>query len=449
MTKTTKESKPAILLEGEPDVESAGGASLTPSLTSSLGDSVVSSRTKQRWKRNPLQIATLIMGLGLVATTAFLILGMTSAASTQEKAFARNADTLTDQLRIAWMDYEVAALWTHQACSSTPNMTHVQFRELYEQIASTGIDVQVEFLPLVLHEDRRQYEERMRNFLLEHYPYVDYQGFVGLEPVDEEGNLDLLPRSDAPFYYPIHYIEPIPGSEPALDLDVYSRPRAKFTIETALETWLPAISDPAILVEEKVDHAYSVFLFHPGTPLSTKPELATRDLSLLVIRIPDLIERATQTLGESTEIFMYDTTEGNEEDGFFLCHIEVGIDSRVGNHSYKILPPVSLSQVQQTRKLSKEKVISIADRQWTIVNVAVDGTFEPQLGFIITGAILIFICSIAVAAGVFSKLRHVDERKEGKLRDMQAKSNTERAALVLEHAQQATRAERTLNDFIA
>ena len=71
--------------------------------------------------------------------------------------------------------------------------------------------------------------------------------------------------------------------EPALDLDVYSRPRAKFTIDKALETWLPTLSEPARLVEETVDNAFAVFLMHPGTPLSTQPALAPRDLSLLVV----------------------------------------------------------------------------------------------------------------------------------------------------------------------
>jgi signal transduction histidine kinase len=424
--------------------------SVSPSISSlhSLG-SVVSLRTKRRWSRNPLQIALSILILGLFATTAFLILGMTSAAATQEKEFSQMADTLMNQMRIAWMDYEVAGLWTHQACTSMPNMTHVQFRELYEQISSTGIDVQIEFLPFVLHEDRPRYEERMRSFLQEYYPYVDYQGFVGLEPIDENGNLDLLPRSDAEFYYPIHFMEPIPGSEPALDLDVYSRPRAKFTIDAALETWKPAVSEPAKLVEETVDHAYSVFLFHPGTPISTQPMLETRDLSLLVIRIPDLVDRTIQTLMQSTELVMYDTTEGSNGEEFFLGRVAASIDSETRTRSGMVLPPLPLPKVRETHRLKKERVMSIADRKWTVVVVATEGTYKSELGLVITGAVLIFICSLAVAVGVLSKLKFADERKESKLRAIKEKANKERAALVLEHAQKATKAERTLNDFIA
>ena len=131
----------------------------------------------------PLQIALLICVLGSLATAAFFTLGILSAAATQSEAFSQHTAALVQQVHIAWLDYEVATLWTHQACTANrDNMTHVQFRELYEQIASTGIDVQIEFLPFVSHAERPRYEARMRSFLAEYYPYVEYKGFVGLEP---------------------------------------------------------------------------------------------------------------------------------------------------------------------------------------------------------------------------------------------------------------------------
>jgi len=454
------------------DICSVGGSSSTTLPRYCCGSAT--RRRRRRRRRSPTEIAIMIALLGTGAAAAFLVLGILSAAAVTSQDFAQAAVGLVQQIHMAYMDYEVAALWTHQACTSQQNMTHVEFRELYEQIASTGIDVQIEFLPYVAHADRPLYEQRMQTFVNEYYPHVDYQGFVGLEPVPNTTELDLLPRSVAPFYYPIHYMEPIPGSEAALDLDVYSRPRAKFTIDKTLETWKPALSEPARLVEETEDHASAVFLFHPGTPLSTQPALQPRDLSLMVIRIPDLLQRATRGWTEATEIFLYDTstttttttttsssTSGSGGNGsmdeekrseFFLGHVKLHV-ARNGQGDeqtqYELLPPVSLQDIRRTTRLYQEHTITIADRQWTIATIALPGTFEPHVALVWVGGVLLFLCSCAVAAWVFSKLRYSDMRRAAKLREYHASAAAERTALILENANKATRAERTLNDFIA
>lgn len=411
--------------------------------------------------RGPGQIALTIAVLGTLAATAFWVLGLSSAAAVQDEEFTRAAVGLVQRIHVAWSDYEMAASWTHQACGDDEDdMTHVRFRELYERIASTGIDAQIEFVPYVAHADRARYEAAMKAFVEEYYPHVDYQGFVGLEPVPgtSEGELALSPRSRADFYYPIHFIEPVPGSEPALDLDVYSRPRARLTVDAALATWQPALSEPSRLVEETEDHAVAVFLFHPGTPLSTRPALRPRDLSVLVIRVPDLLRRATRTLTTPTEFFLYDTTtvspsdnadDGHEGESSFLGHVELQIDGE-DEKTYQLLPPVDLDQLRRSdHRLYDERVLQIADRQWTIVTVAVPGTYEPNAALVWVGGVLLFLCSLSVAAWVFSKLRYADMRREARLRDLKVTASHERAALILENANKATRAERTLNDFIA
>jgi len=44
-----------------------------------------------------------------------------------------------------------------------------QFQFLYENLEAAGIDVQVEFLPLVLRDERASYEEEARRYYAEHY----------------------------------------------------------------------------------------------------------------------------------------------------------------------------------------------------------------------------------------------------------------------------------------
>jgi CHASE1-domain containing sensor protein len=121
---------------------------------------------------------------------------------------------------------------------------------------------QIEFVPNVTRDERTTLEQDSRDYYNKEYPYIEYQGFVGTEP-DSSGALSLQPRSEQNFYFPIHFMEPIKGSEVAIDLDAYSRPAARIPIDIALQTWKPSLSEPVRLVEESHQYAFSVFLIHP------------------------------------------------------------------------------------------------------------------------------------------------------------------------------------------
>ena len=396
------------------------------------------------WCRHSPAIAGMVVILGAVATAAFSTLGITAAVSKEDETFVQDARSLVQQIEIAMKDYEVAALWIHQACTSD-NITHVEFRELYEQILSTGIDTQIEFLPRVTHEDRPRYEQEMKEFLAEYYPYVDYPGFVGLEPNPETGELELLPRSEQDVYWPIHFIEPIPGSEPALDFDGYSRAGLKLTIDQVMLNYEPAFSEPVHLVEETEENALAVFFIHPGVPVSTRPNMKAKDLALLVVRIPDLMARATATHSRSTETYLYDTTGGKE---LFVGGIR-WIVSDNDHKEYTLFPYQSLAEVERQSRLCEKQIVKIADREWTIAVVAVQGTYEADIAFVITGAVLLFICSVCMAAWVYSMLRYASMRRKAKLSEVTTSLEREKADLILENANKAAKAERTLNDFIA
>lgn len=399
-------------------------------------------------------IVLMVIFLGFAATAAFLGLGISSARSASQEAFEQSAAVLIQQVEIAWKDYEVAALWTHQACTSHEDFAHQEFRELYEHLASTGIDAQIEWVPKVAHAQRQEMERQSREYYAKEYPgVVDYKGFVGIEPIVVDnvtsGETGLLPRSDADFYYPIHFIEPLGSSGSAIDLDVYTRGSAKLSIDKAMETWKPTLSEPFKLVEETVDHASAVFLMHPGTPLSTQPDLRPKDLALLVIRIPDLVRRATMTQATPTSVFLYDTTDSGEEEQNELFLGGVVLNGGDDDSSCKLLPPTSLRKIRSDSRLIRERVAPIADREWTIAVVAFPDTYETQTAFVIIGATLLFICSLCTAAWIFSNIRYSIMKREAKLKEIQAAAESEKAALVLENATRAAQAERTLNDFIA
>lgn len=399
------------------------------------------------WSSRPSVTALVVVLLGLAATTFFLGLGIYSAHTTARRDFDNSASLLAQQVTVAWNDYAVAALWVQQACTSHAAFSHQQFRELYERLLSTGMDAQISFLPRVAHEQRELFENRTREYYNVHYPYIDYQGFVGVEPLPN-GEYGLLPRSEQEFYYPIFMIEPIQGSETVLSLDGYSRSVAQSSIDKALETFQATLSEPTAPVEEKVPNALSVFLLSPGLKLSTQPNMKPRDLSVVIVRIPDLMERASQTLVEATSVFMFDTT-GNGE--LFLGGAQLDPRSspyggrnseNLDNKPYTLFPSTTLSEVRKTSRLVKEHVVTTADREWTIAVVAVEGTYEAALTFVVVGGVFLAICSICIAAWIYSSIR-----KDSMLKDIQ--NAAEKAALVLETANQSAMAERSLNDFIA
>ena len=105
------------------------------------------------------------------------------------------------------------------------------------------------------------------------------------------------------------------------------------------------------MVEELEENAFAVFLFHPGAPgFSGAPEVAPDGLSLLVIRIPDLMDRATTTLAQSTEVHLYDTT-GKEE--LFLGGGRWTVEEN-NNKDYTLFAPQTLADVARQSELYKK-----------------------------------------------------------------------------------------------
>lgn len=86
----------------------------------------------------------------------------------------------------------------------------------------------------------------------------------------------------------------------------------------------------------------------------------------------------------------------------------------------------------------------IADREWTAVVVAVEGTFQPNFLFVILGGVIILAASLLLAGWVYGNAKRV-----ARYNAMKAESEAEKVALVLENTRKAADAERELNDFIA
>ena len=167
-------------------------------------------------------------------------------------------------------------------------------------------------------------EQEAYEYYAEYYPHINYLGFRGFATSFSY----LEDRSEQPFYYPIHFIEPIPGNEAAIDLDYYSHISPRQTLETALELQSPAVTDRLGLVsigdqktrcEAAEDSSYGVVLMHPEYPLSTDTNNETlEELASLVICIPSLLIKATEEENIQSLVYIFDSTDSSNVDPVFL-----------------------------------------------------------------------------------------------------------------------------------
>lgn len=160
----------------------------------------------------------------------------------------------------------------HDTCRRTRNTTRAEFRAAYEYLLATGLRFEsAQCSPNVTHAERPAFEARARAYYAEHYPLpatttgVDYHGVTGFVTDPLTGELTVArPSPPRPFYFPVHYLEPVLPNAPAIELDMYSFPSQKAEIDLAVTARQPVLSKRLHVVQERADQAYSVIIYHPG-----------------------------------------------------------------------------------------------------------------------------------------------------------------------------------------
>lgn len=361
-----------------------------------------------RRKRFVTIFATFIVLIGAAATVSFLYIWITSAKEDEQERFDRRASAVIQEIEAAWEDYEYAALWTHGACRRQ-NFTRGDFRELYLYLRSGGLQFQaVEFVPNVTRDERAQVEEEDRDFYRAHYPGIEYYGFKGVEE-DPEGGVSIQNRSIQPFYFPIRYVEPVETNAAAIGFDLYSSANTKTAIEHALKTWKPTLTTRIQLLQEEDPSSFSVLLMHPGVSLEEiDPNIKPRDLSLLVIRMPALLERASRHETESVGMYLYDKTVSPPQ---FLGGISMRVHEDNGKmiREVELFPEIELDELLASKDSEAVDIlrqeISALSTTWEIVVIPVNDAYESDLAFVWFAGAVIFCASVSMALCLFLKMR--------------------------------------------
>ena len=387
------------------------------------------------------KISAFIFFLGLAVSGGFLGLGISAAFKTQEEAFDRNSVDLVNKISTSWLEYVNAAGMIHGRCHNR-DFSRADFRNFYEYLIGGGLSFQAaQFDPNITRDERAFYEKEARDYYAEYYPHFNYRGFVGFE---DANSTSLEPRSEQDFYFPIHYMEPVVGNEAACGLDYHASGSRKRTVLYCMDNGLPALTDRLRLVQETEYEAYGVVLMHPGYQLSNSTERWPKDLASIVIRIPDLLRRATENQGNPSFVYIYDKSDSS---GSPLFLGGVGITpskKRDSQAALEFLDVRELEELDGGAHLYREIDVPVANKIWTVVVVAPDDTFKADYAFVLVGGIIIFLATIGLAWWV-----NQNHKRMATMNRLKAESDSEKAALILESARKAAHAERELNDFIA
>ena len=415
-----------------------------------------------------LWLAAGIVMIGAIAGTALLVTGVVAAQQDQTNAFDRLATEITTSIEDAWQDYEMVGLWIHESCGSRRSSsssslannsttlgldicTREEFHKLYRYIQSHGIEFSVmNFLPNVTHAQRAALEEESRSYLASHYPDTisNYQGITGLFINQTTGQNSRTVQPPEPYYFPVHYLEPVEGNVAALDLNIYSLESRARQIDYTVRNWVPTLTDRIKLLQDTDPNAYSIILKHPGIPPSAALDdnndnntttVVSGSISQMVIRVPDLLARAgRQHLTTKKGVLLFDATKDNTDGPVFMGGGKISITST------ETMPETTLAEVQAEYKRSLNKYITIADRQWIVVVVALPGTYEPNVWWPILGGCLIWIASILLAVWLHAHLGRMS-----KLNQVKSQADREKAAIIVETAHRQAQTERRINEYLA
>lgn len=410
---------------------------------------------------NTILVALLISFLGVAASVAFMAVGISTLRQQSDDEFARVAFESVNFVESAFTDYVSAASLVHARCRHR-DFSRQDFRELHEYLVDSGLSYKaVQFDPLVFHAERAAREDEARAYYQENYPHVNYQGFRGFNTLN---STSLEPRTVQEFYYPIHYMEPIPGNEAAIDLDYYSSESRIRAVKSLLENKGPSLTDRLSLVRSPGepsrcgDHdgpSYGVVLMHPGVQLEEPQpgdEVWPKDFSSMVLCVPEILRRSITREAEiHAQIYIHDqsTPEYVSEQPVFMGGIQVRGRQGTEDYTYAFLDEVPYSELQDLRDFGRRDLliqedVHVANRIWTVSVIADQSQYQPDVVFVVLGGIIVFAASVALSVWVYT-----NGRRTAAMHNLRAESDAEKARLILEGARNAAKAERELNDFIS
>ena len=273
--------------------------------------------------------------------------------------------------------------------SVTEDVDRNAFRGFVRLPLSHHSDIQaLEWIPRVAEAERTSYEEAAR---------VD--GFVDFRFTERQVGGQIGTRSQESEYFPVYYVEPLRGNEPAVGFDLASNPTRREALEKARGSGEAVATAKITLVQETGEQSgflifYSVY--REGAPSGTPADRneALLGFALGVFRIGDMVKAALQG-SELHDINFFIFDESAPQGQRFLY-----FHSKAGDRHF-----VDLSMEQRRTTLSAGlhhfATLDVGGRRWSILSrpgsdyVGVGGEWEHWTvllgGLVLTGLLAAFV----------------------------------------------------------
>ena len=223
-------------------------------------------------------------------------------------------------------------------------VTPKEFQAFTRSALSRHTEIQaLEWVPRVPREKRRAHEQQSRSEGLEEYRITDHL---------PDGR--TIPSPERAEYYPVSYVEPLEGNEPALGLDLGSDKTRRAAITQAIESGALTLTDPIDLVQETGSFKgfLAILPVHDGSPNATPARPDTlRGFVVLAFRITDILDRSIPRLGHEHPAWMHFELIDEDVDGKpMLIHASAGDDTERASVS-----------------LASERRIALGGQQWRLI----------------------------------------------------------------------------------
>jgi PAS domain S-box-containing protein len=185
----------------------------------------------------------MIVGFGLFTAIFLLVSGWEKGQSLLE--FQLRSQQLVDTIRSTLEEQAAVIEQVSNAFTSRrPAIDRQDFHNLVEKLLERSPIVQaVEWAPRVNSRERQSFETAQQS----HAPDFAIR--------ERNASGDLIPATVKDQYYPVAFVEPLAGNEPAVGFDLASSPDRNKAIESTFATDRVAATAPVRLVQERGEQA--------------------------------------------------------------------------------------------------------------------------------------------------------------------------------------------------
>lgn len=175
---------------------------------------------------------------------------------------------------------------------ASKTISREQFKAFVDSALQRHPDIQaLEWIPRVPDEERLALEAAARK-----------EGLTGYAISERGSRGELVPAAFRAEYFPVYYVEPLRGNEPAVGFDLASDPIRRQALEAARRTGEPYATAAVTLVQEQ-EQQKGFLVFAPVLESAAAPAAGADDLlqgfALGVFRIGTIVDREMLDSGRS------------------------------------------------------------------------------------------------------------------------------------------------------